>query len=1070
MGRGVGRVTAWNTLGTVAGAFLGGFVLIPRIGMRASLTLAAASTAVAGVLALSPVHRAGLEDAGPRGRGGGARRRAAAAGVAPQPARAWARASTRRCTATCRACATPSAGRTCSSTRTGSRRRSRSTARAPYLFYRSNGKTDASTDPGDMANQLLLGHLPMLLHPDPRDVFVLGLGTGVSAAAVARYPAQSIEIADIEGAAREATQQFAAQNRNVLADPRVRFLVADGRNALLARDKTYDVIISDPSDVWVAGVGNLFTREFYALARTRLKPGGVMVQWFHMHSLPPEQMKLIVATFRSVFPVHVVVAAQPRRRDPDRQCRARCPGTSRASAARIESVPGVAEDLRGIGFWHPLSIFAAFVLDGDDLGRMLADVSGLHTDDHPVVEYLSPRAGYVDTTTANDAGVQALQTKRLPAIAGYDEARDFDARARYLLGFGMASIGRYDAAIPLMEESVRGDKPDPKFLIGLGNQYRAKGLDREGGRVPTSGRSRCRRAESEASLRLAELRRAEGDDAGAEKRPARGARARDGRRGAGGRRGARRCSTAARPAEALALLTPALEKDPRSRRAAPARGRGARGERQAGGRARRDPAGRGDLARQRRRSRCGRATRCSRSATRRAPRAAFARAAALDPGRAAAFVGLAQRQLPAGRRRGGPRRARPRARARAVQRRGAGVVGAVRRPSPSLSGAILSGPRGLPAGERARAQRRPLRLRRRASGTPGTSRASPPAERSRSAASRSCRRPSAPRRLRCTPESGFSSVLGRRLDPERLAVLAPLRLDGALLAAAERLLVDLARRRRSLRRRATAASARSARSRCGRRSAGSRGRPSPCSSRRPCSPSRRAPRRPRSRAAPSRLFGAGLRRRASARGAAWRARDRRDAERGRREASRARDPHARALFARRAEDPPQELAGVRRPHLRDVLRRSLRDDPAAAVAALGPEVDDPVGRPDDVEVVLDDDDRVALLGQRAAGRRGASGCRRSGGPSSARRAGRACGPSSGARAPRELDALRLAARERRRRLAELDVAEARPRRACGRCSRSTGCSRRARAPARPSARGCRRSTCPCSGPASVSRL
>ena len=183
---------------------------------------------------------------------------------------------------------------------------------------------------------------------------------------------------------------------------------------------------------------------------------------------------------------------------------------------RIESIPGVAEDLRGIGFWHPLSIFAAFVLDGEDLGRMLADVSGLHTDDHPVIEYLSPRAGYVDTTTANDAGIQALQTKRLPAIAGYDEARDFDARARYLLGFGMASIGRYDAAVPLMEESVRGDKPDPKFLIGLGNQYRAKGLSAKAARVYERALS-LSAAESEASLRLAELRRAEGDDAGAEK-------------------------------------------------------------------------------------------------------------------------------------------------------------------------------------------------------------------------------------------------------------------------------------------------------------------------------------------------------------------------------------------------------------------------------------------------------------------------------------------------------------------------------------------------------------------------
>jgi spermidine synthase len=171
-----------------------------------------------------------------------------------------------------------------------------------HRFYRTNGKTDASTDPGDMANQILLGHLPMLLHPDPADVFILGLGTGVTAGAVARYPVRSIEIVDIEPAAREATRFFEAENRRVLADPRARLITADGRNALLARPRTYDVIISDPSDLWVAGVGTLFTREFYEVARSRLRPGGIMVQWIHTHAILPAQLKLIVATFRSAFP------------------------------------------------------------------------------------------------------------------------------------------------------------------------------------------------------------------------------------------------------------------------------------------------------------------------------------------------------------------------------------------------------------------------------------------------------------------------------------------------------------------------------------------------------------------------------------------------------------------------------------------------------------------------------------------------------------------------------------------------------------------------------------------------
>jgi spermidine synthase len=560
MGRGVGRVTAWNTLGTVGGAFLGGFVLIPRMGLRASLTLAAVATAIAGVLAvLRPDARRAR-----RWVFAGAAAALALALLLP----AWPRNLLAQGTGFYAGVYGSAGGLLHAEQESkllfyedGIATTISVDQQGPYLFYRSNGKTDASTAPGDMANQLLLGHLPMLLHPAPRDVFVLGLGTGVSAASAARYPVQSIEIADIEAASRRATQLFATQNRNILADPRVRFLVADGRNALLARDRTYDVIISDPSDVWVAGVGNLFTKEFYSLARTRLKPGGLMVQWFHMHSLPPEQMKLIVATFRSVFP-HASLW-RPNRGDVILMGSVEpLPWDLARLSQRFDTVPGVAEDLRGIGFWNPLSIFAAFVLDGADLGRMLAGVEGDHTDDRPVVEYLSPRSGYVDTATANDTGVQALQTKLLPEISGFDEARDFDARGRYLLGFGLASIGRADPGIQLMEQSVRADKPDPKFLVGLANQYALKGWTAKAIRAYERALA-LSPAEAEASLKLAEILRAQGDDAGAEK-VLRAGLQRTTDDGELATATARLAIDAGRPADALPLLLPALAKTPGS--------------------------------------------------------------------------------------------------------------------------------------------------------------------------------------------------------------------------------------------------------------------------------------------------------------------------------------------------------------------------------------------------------------------------------------------------------------------------------------------------------------------------
>jgi spermidine synthase len=557
-GRGVGRITAWNTAGTVGGAFIGGFLLVPRLGLRASLTVAAAASAAAGVLAFTR--------ATPRKLPRSAAIAAAVAVVVVVALPSWPLALLTQGTGFyaavygsvegLRAAAKASellfyrdgVGTSLSVDRQG-----------PYRFYRSNGKTDASTEPGDMANQVLLGHLPMLLHPAPRDVFVVGLGTGVSAAAVARHPVLSIDIADIEGASRDATTLFRQENRDVLSDPRVRLLVADGRNALLVRDKTYDVIISDPSDVWVAGVGNLFTREFYELARTRLKPGGVMVQWFHTHTLPPDQMKLIGATFRAVFPRASLW--RPNRGDAILIGTVEpLPWDLARLRERFESVPGVADDLRSIDVWDPLAVFAAFVLEGDDLDRYLTDVGGSHTDDRPFVEFLSPRAGHRDTATANDAGIQQIQTKMFPPIAGFDPARDLDDRKRYLLGFAFASIGRADPGIALMEESVRGEKPDPAFLVGLANQYRAKGWSEKSMRAYARALS-LDPAQAEASLRLADLNRAAGEVEAAEKILRDALRLAPGDAAITGA-AARALLDAGRASEALSVLSAALEKAP----------------------------------------------------------------------------------------------------------------------------------------------------------------------------------------------------------------------------------------------------------------------------------------------------------------------------------------------------------------------------------------------------------------------------------------------------------------------------------------------------------------------------
>ncbi|MGQ0550661.1 MAG: fused MFS/spermidine synthase [Armatimonadota bacterium] len=480
VGRTIGCAYAANTVGTVLGAFLAGFVLIPAVGLRATIVLGVLANLAAGVASLLALPRTG--------RPLGGRLVLGAPGLAallivvtlpPWPREVFAAGA---------GYFAPAYGSLAGLTRAISEMRLlyhrdgvNTTISVDEIgehrVYRSNGKTDASTFPSDMATQLLLGHVPMLLHPDPREVFILGLGTGVTAAAVARYPVRKIDLIEFEPAAVEAARLFERQNRGVIDDPRVRLLLADGRNRLLAATDRYDVVISDASDLWVAGVGSLFTVEFYQAARARLRPGGVMVQWVHTHSLPPPALTLLVSTFRATFPhaaiwssgfanVILIGSADPVVWDYTRLAR------------RITAIPGVREDLKSLGVWHPLALFAAYVADGDALARMVA-ASPVHTDDFPVLEFSTPRWLYVDTAKSIEEVLEKMRGSPFPTMTGIELSRALDADATYLFGFAHASLWRPRMGIPFMERSVVMAPGRLAFAIGLGHQYRSVGRGAE---------------------------------------------------------------------------------------------------------------------------------------------------------------------------------------------------------------------------------------------------------------------------------------------------------------------------------------------------------------------------------------------------------------------------------------------------------------------------------------------------------------------------------------------------------------------------------------------------------------
>jgi spermidine synthase len=167
------------------------------------------------------------------------------------------------------------------------------------IFLRVNGKTDASLAM-DMRTQLLSGYLPMFLHENPESVLVIGQGSGITLGAVEQFPIKSVDLVEISSAVIEGSRYFDPFNHNALSDNRLKIILADGRNHVALAERKYDVIISEPSNPWISGVGALFTDNFFKLMKQRLNPGGVACIWVHTN-MSPMSFKSVARTFSENF-------------------------------------------------------------------------------------------------------------------------------------------------------------------------------------------------------------------------------------------------------------------------------------------------------------------------------------------------------------------------------------------------------------------------------------------------------------------------------------------------------------------------------------------------------------------------------------------------------------------------------------------------------------------------------------------------------------------------------------------------------------------------------------------------
>lgn len=175
----------------------------------------------------------------------------------------------------------------------------------------NSGKPDASSH-GDQWTQTLSGHFPMLFHPDPQKVMVIGLASGMTTGEVLHYPIERVDVLEINDQVVKACQLFfSPYNNDCLNDSRTRLVIQDGRNHLALTREKYDVIISEPSNPWMSGLANLYSLDFFRLVRSRLNENGVFGQWVQSYEIDWDTFVLMGRTFKKVFPEGVLIKLGP---------------------------------------------------------------------------------------------------------------------------------------------------------------------------------------------------------------------------------------------------------------------------------------------------------------------------------------------------------------------------------------------------------------------------------------------------------------------------------------------------------------------------------------------------------------------------------------------------------------------------------------------------------------------------------------------------------------------------------------------------------------------------------------
>jgi spermidine synthase len=414
-GRVVGGVYAANTLGAIIGALSVSLLLIPWIGTQQTQRLLLALATLSALLVLAPRVRERRSWLGAAG---------LAASMAAAAVLTWhVHAIPGKVIAYGRRLATWN-GQVLYTVEGRNSSVAISQASDGATEVDVNGHVEATTEPYDMKLQRMVGHLPAILHPQPRSVLGIGFGAGVSAGTFTRYPGiQRITICEIEPVIPPtSTRYFGRQDYNVLYNPRTRMVYDDARHYVMTTPEKFDIIASDPLDVFVKGTAALYSKEYFEAVKRHLNPGGMFTLYVPLYETDEKTIRSEIATFFAAFPYGTLWA---------------------------NTVDGLGYDMVFMGQAEPLKI------NLDQVQQRLD-----RPDYAPVAESL--REIGIGSAVDLFATYSGQKPDLEPWLRGAEINRDGDLRLQYIAGWGINS----DMADYLYRQMLRYRRPPVSLFTG----------------------------------------------------------------------------------------------------------------------------------------------------------------------------------------------------------------------------------------------------------------------------------------------------------------------------------------------------------------------------------------------------------------------------------------------------------------------------------------------------------------------------------------------------------------------------------------------------------------------------